>query len=318
MRLLYLILLFSTLPHLAVASGMPARKVTIATATMQEIYDAYDSIAESKNSSSRDFYAQSAGVITDVIAKQGSLVKKGDIILKINGPLAEAQYQSAAKTLERNKILLAKKIIADAAFENAKTSFENARKIYENMVIIAPFDGKIGVIGYEVGDQVNIGNYLVSITSGDKAEFLVTLPEKLINIVKDNTKVQIWHDGNYHDGVKISAISSYISKESGGFTVKIISDTNNNKITHNSFTKIKFFLDIHDALTIPEKSVMKNDIGNFVFFVSDDNIVKQTYVTLGYRLDGKIEVISGLKEGDKVILEGLTNVYDGSTVEITN
>jgi RND family efflux transporter MFP subunit len=316
MRLLYLILLFFILPHLAMASGMPSRKVTIATAIMQEVYDGYEGIAESKNSSSRDFYAQSAGVITDVITKQGSLVKKGDIILKINGPLAEAQYQSATKTLQRSKTLLAKKIIADAAFENAKTAFENARKIYENMVIIAPFDGKIGVIEHEVGDQVNIGNYLVSITSGAKAEFLVTLPEKLINIIKDDTKVQIWHDGNYHDGVKVSAISPYISKESGGFSVKITSTTDTDKITHNSFTKIKFFLNAHNALTIPEKSVMKNDIGNFVFLVSDDNIVKQTYVTLGYRLDGKIEVISGLKEDDKVILEGLTNVYDGSTVEV--
>jgi multidrug efflux pump subunit AcrA (membrane-fusion protein) len=109
MRLLYLILLFFILPHLAMASGMPSRKVTIATAIMQEVYDGYEGIAESKNSSSRDFYAQSAGVITDVITKQGSLVKKGDIILKINGPLAEAQYQSATKTLQRSKTLLAKK-----------------------------------------------------------------------------------------------------------------------------------------------------------------------------------------------------------------
>lgn len=304
------------MPHLALASAAPARKVTIATAIMQEIYDEYEGIAESKNSSSRDFYAQSAGTITDVIAKQGSFVKKGDIILKINGSLAEAQFQSAAKMLQRNKLLLAKKIIANAVFEKAQAEFENARKIYENMVIIAPFDGKIGVIGYEVGDQVNIGNYLISITSGAKAEFLVTLPEKLINIVKDNTKVQIWHDGNYHDGVKISAISPYVSKESGGFSVKVTSTTDNNQITHNSFTKIKFFLNTHNALVIPEKSVMKNDIGNFVFLVSDDNMVKQTYVTLGYRLDGKIEVISGLKENDKIILEGLTNVYDGSTVEV--
>lgn len=315
MKKIYIIFLLLILPNLVLASTMPARKVRVVETTMQDLYDEYQAIGECKESSSRDFYAQSSGPITYINPNQGSEVKAGDIILKINGPLADASYQSAAKTLQRNKILLEKKIISPAAFEKAKTDFETARKAYDNMVITAPFDGKIGVIPYEVGDIVTISDYLVSITSGSKTEFLVTLPEKLMNIVNNHTKVMIWHDGDYKEEGKISAISPYITKESGGFSVKITT-TNSSKIIHNSITKIKFFLNPHNALVIPEKTVMKNDSGNFVFLVTAENIVKQTYVTLGSRLNGNIEITNGLTKGDRVILEGLTNVSNDAIVEI--
>lgn len=316
MKKIYITFLFLILPNLTFAGSAPARKVKIIEATMQNLYDEYETIGECKATSSRDYYAQISGTITSINAKQNTALKAGDVILKINGPLADATYQSADKTLKRNKTLLDKGIISPAALEQSKINFEAARKTYDNMVITAPFDGTIGVIQYEVGDTVTPGDYLVSITSGSKTEFLVNLPEKLINIITHNTKVAIWYDGSYQENGEINSISPYINKESGGFSVKVTTTKKNSKLIHNSFTKIKFFLNPHNALAIPEKAIMKNDTGNFVFLVTKDNIVKQTYVTLGSRLNGNIEVTSGLAEGDKIILEGLTNVSNESIVEI--
>ena len=68
---------------------------------------------------------------------------------------------------------------------------------------------------------------------------------------------------------------------------------------------------------LPEKAVLKNNQGDFVYAITPENKVKQIFVTLGVRANNMIELLSNeLKEGDLIVLDGLTKVYDGAEVVI--
>jgi multidrug efflux pump subunit AcrA (membrane-fusion protein) len=65
--------------------------------------------------------------------------------------------------------------------------------------------------------------------------------------------------------------------------------------------------------------VLKNNRGDFVYAVTPENKVKQVFVTLGVRTNNMIELLSNeLKEGDLIVLDGLTKVHDGAEVMFNN
>ncbi len=303
-------------------------KVNVTQVVSLDLYDIYQATGECKNSTSRDFYAKNPGVITNITKKQGKTVEAGEVILEIDGPVAKAMldktvatFKSADFVLKKDRSLFEKKLVSEDAFrksaanfENAKHQLEQATKEYNSLVIAAPFDGVIGVVKKGVGDDVAAGDYLISVTDGNFKALTVHLPEKLLSQVKLDTKVDVLIDKSNAVSGYIDAISSHIFKNSGNFIVKIKADAQ--ALNHGSYAKIKFYLNSHEGLAVPERAVMKNEHGSFVFVVDGDNNVKQTYITLGTRLDGNVEALTGLTAGQKVVIEGLGAITDGVNVEV--
>lgn len=292
-----------------------AIKVKAGKVIHEDFYDEYSFVGECRKSISQDFYATNSGKITEISALEGENIKAGSIILKIDGPLYEAKYNASKHSFERNKSLFDKSMISSQLFERSKADFAAVNKDYENMIIKAPFDGKLGAIKYSIGEVVAAGDYLVSIIRDDSnAEILVYLPEKLMPLVTKESKVELLHNNTYVDKTTIKSISSYLDKDLGGFLVKIYAD-GKYRFTHGSYTRVKFLLNMHNGLSIPEKSVMQDNDGSFVFLVIDGTTHKK-YITLGSRIKNNIEVKEGLKEKDTIVTEGLTNISDRSKIEV--
>lgn len=292
-----------------------------------DLYDSYQAVGEVKIATSRDFYTKIPGTITYITRKQGGSIKAGDVIVEINGSVAHAMHEkslSAFKaadfSFKKDQALFNKKLTSEDAFrkaqlnhETAKHDHEKAVQEYSEMVIVAPFDGDLGVTTHHVGDNLANGDYLLSMTNGNEAEVIVYLPEKLINQVRPDTKVELLFSKNENVAGHVIATSPHISKTSGNFVAKIASDIKGLK--HGSYVKIKFFLNQHSGLVVPEAAVQKNEDGSFVF-IAEESSAKQVHVILGTRLDGNVEVLNGLTEGQKVIVEGLTSLKKGSPVAV--
>jgi membrane fusion protein (multidrug efflux system) len=299
-----------------VFSSQHSSNVKVVVASYADLYDMYEAVGECSSLAGRDFVAARSGTITAINTSQGSSVKAGDVILKINGPLVEAQYKAADLSLKRDLALFDKRVISEEALEKSKIYFEQSKSEYNDMVITAPFDGSVGVIKKRVGDTVVVGDYLFSVTSGSDKEIIVHLPAKLLPVVNLETMLEVGGKDSPNLPGKISAISPYLIKTSGNFLVKIIQE-GQNRLLHGSFVKVKFFLNPHNAIVVPERAIMKNDKGSFVFVVDDSMKARRNYVTTGSRLNNQIEV-SGINPGDKVIVEGLTKLTDGAEVTITD
>lgn len=285
------------------------------------------SVGKIKFKKSKDFYTKLDGTVDLVSIEQNQHVKKDEILIKIESKQAEAlkfkaeSALKAAKTAYDRDISLAKKkIISQDILDKSKLSFDSANlelvkanKSYSNMIIKAPFDGYIGVLRVNELDEVKMGNYLFSIIAEGEKELFIDLPEKMYGRIDNNSEAYVKDlDGKEVQG-SVVAVSKYLD-DKGTITARL-SFPKNTKLIHNGFTEVKIIFNRHKGLSVPEKIVLKNNEGNFVYKISADNIVEQIYVKTKTRSKNFIEILSDqLKIGDKLVLEGLTKVGNGSKV----
>jgi len=318
-----LLLSLSTIASKKVEEKITGVKVT--KTQIAELYEIFNIVGQCQNDNSREYYANAKGVVEKVSAQQGQIVKQGDILLIIDKELAETTKSKAEALLNtkqeeynRKNALFAKKFISTQEYNKVKSDLEEARfnytmalKTYNDMVITAPFSGKIGVIKPMVGDEVKIGDYLFSITGEDRAQsVLIGLPESLSGKVSTDTKAIV--NGKIHSN--IFAISHYLSNN-GTITAKIALPNGTN-ILHNSYVDVQLIINPHKNLTVPEGSIQRNNQGNFIYKIDNDT-VKQIYVKTGTRTKGLIEIISNdIQENDLVVTEGMTKISDGEKIKI--
>jgi RND family efflux transporter MFP subunit len=184
-------------------------------------------------------------------------------------------------------------------------------------VIKAPFDGYVGVVHARNGDDIKAGDYLFSLVANGSKTIFIELPETLYGKVDQNSDVFVFDINEKKSQGSIIAVSNYLN-DNGTITAKL-AFPNETKIMHGSYVETEIIFDKHKALALPEKTILKNNKGNFVYLISEENLVKQIYITTGIRTNEMIEIISpDLKEGDSIIIEGLTKVYDGAKVSVIN
>lgn len=291
-------------------------------------FEEYKTVGQIKFSDSQKMVATQPGKVEYVTNLQGQEVKAGTKLISINEKIitqareaAEANYKSAKSSYERDLSLFNKKIISEdllnksrAEYENSRLAFLKAEEDLRDMVVTAPFDGIVGVIRHRIGDEIKTGDTLLTIFKKGKTEVVVDLPQALKSKITENTKVfGIDTSGNKVAG-RIIAISDYLSV-SGTFAAKI--EFSNGNFLHDSFIDLLFIYNEHEGTAIPEKAVLRNNTGHFVFHINKDNIVQQVYINLGTRTGNYIELISDkLNTGDKIVLEGLTKVNDGFSVNL--
>ncbi len=293
-----------------------------------DFFEVYKAVGQIKFSQSQYVSSKKQSTVEYVTALQGQKVKEGDIIISFSEKMAEqnllkakADFKSVESSYKRDLSLSDKKIISQEVLNKSKVDLErskldlvSAQEELEDFVVRAPFEGIIGVLRVRVGDKINVGDMLFTIIKPSPKEIIVDLPPNLSGKVDESTEIYTSDlSGNKVIG-KIIATSQYLSG-SGTFAAKIEFDKDTQFI-HDSFVEITIIYDTHEALSIPEKAVLKNNTGNFVYKVNNENIVDQVYVKLGTRTDNNIEIVSDeIKLGDRIVLEGLTKVYEGLKVK---
>lgn len=280
---------------------------------------------------SRDYYANVSGRLDLVSTSQGGKIHQCDVLLIIDQDLAmsiksqaEVSLRKSMASYSRDKELFAKKYISsdvleksNSELEETKLAFAKAMNSYNDMVLIAPFDGYIGIIKSKIGDKVKQGDYLFSIIAQNSTanNILMELPEGLYSQVSESTNLVITDNKGGLINGKIAEISQYVS-DNGAISAKVIIDSNSN-IVHGSYVNIDLILNKHRNLAVPNQSVQSNNKGEYFVYKLNDNKVQQLYVKLGTSLNGLTEIISSeIKEGDMVVLEGITKIYDGSVVKL--
>lgn len=313
--------------------GQPNIGVTQTLVEETNFYEKYIAIGQCKSENSRTYYAKVNGVVDFIAISEGKAVKRGDKLISIDTAIAEAlksKAESAFKLANTNNkrdlSLLNKNFISresidksNAALENARADLASAMDKYGDMVIRAPFDGKIGVVRTQVGNDLKIGDYLFSLIANDTSTgektVLVELPENLNGQIDSYSEVNLLLTNGKKVQGRISAISDYLS-DNGTITAKLTfpADT---KVVHGSFVECEIIYNHHKGLAINEKSVLKNNKGNFVYKITPENKIKQIYIKTGTRLNDLIEIFSpDLAVGDRIVLEGLTKIFEGAGVEL--
>ncbi len=176
--------------------------------------------------------------------------------------------------------------------------------------IIAPFDGVLGYTG--LTEDIFVSDNIFIITLDDNSTIFsdIKIPESFAQFIKKGLPVEA-RVSSYKDRVfngEIDFISSRINADTRSLLSRIKINNQNLELLSGSLLEITVKFNLRDSLGVPDTSIMMEGEKSYIYVVSDENITNKTEIEIGLRGEGRVEILSGVNEGDQIVAEGLKKV----------
>ena len=272
------------------------------------------------------------GTVVEVVAREGQVVKKGDVLARIDDDdyriavqRAQAAYDLARSEFERDRAIYAKGIIPTAEYdanrtrmETAKADLDNAELQLSRCIITAPMNGVVRKIDAKVGLQLAVGDPLAEILEIDRLKAVVGIPESEVAAVRGLTAIDISLQALRDRTVAgtVHFLSSSPETVARLFRLELAVDNPNGEILPGMFFRADVVKKtVPDAIAVPFYSVISRNDEQYVY-VERDGVVAKHPVEIGIMEQWMVEVTSGLRPGDRLVVEGHRDVEDGQKVKI--
>ena len=300
--------------------------------------------------SSVDVKPQVANLIIQVHVREGQFVRKGELLFTLDARADEANLAKARAQLdkdeaaladarrqaERSRDLLARNFISQGAVDTNQTqveaaaavvsadkaAIEAARVALSYSRISAPSAGRIGTLNAFAGSYVQpSGGPMLTITQLDPIAVSFGLPQRyladVLPLLRTGTATVLATLPDKRaaplKGV-LQFVDSAIDANSGTVKVKAVFANKEQALWPGAYANVKLTVHIlKDALVLPQAAVIQNPRGKLVYVVEAGNKVAQRPVELVYAA-GLDAVVTGVKAGERVVLDGRQNLRPGSTV----
>jgi multidrug efflux system membrane fusion protein len=320
----------------------PPNSVTVAEAKSEVIPNLLTAVGDLAAVHQVNVTSDVNGRITDIMFTAGAEVKAGSPLVQLfdspdQGDLAsfKAQATVAQLSLDRAKQLAARQFgpqvtvdQAQAAYDQANAGIAKTEAIISQKLVRAPFDGELGVRHVEVGQYLTAGTQIVTLTDLSQLYANFTVTEKDSAALKVGQIVRLVVDaypGRTFEG-KINAIEPQIATDTRNIHVQATLDNPGHILKPGMFATTTVVLpDKPAVVTVPETAVDYTLYGDSVFLITEkkENDDKtslsavRTFVRAGNRVNGRAEILSGLKPGDRVVAVGQLKLQSGAAVAIS-
>ncbi len=204
---------------------------------------------------------------------------------------------------------------AKQQISQAEAMLQIAERNLSDATIVAPISGIVNKRIHEPGERVDRGTEIVGITGRGSVEAIAFLPSFYYSkIIVGETEVALSVDGIEIGKFKVTAKSPAIDMTLRTFEVRALVE-NVPAAIPGSLAEFNFIITSKTALGTPDTAVLTRAAGELVFAQNGDS-VNEVVVTTGLRNDGFVELTSGVKEGDKIVVEGQTQLYDGRKIQV--
>lgn len=268
---------------------------------------------------------QSARRISRLLVDAGDHVTAGQKIAEMdNSSLAQAkvQYENSRSAYERAKELYEFGGESKANWEAALTSYEVAKATYENLLenttLVSPISGVVTARNYDNGDMVGALPIFV-VQQIRPVKIVVNVSESLYSYVKTGMGVEAAFDalqGRTFAG-RVSRITPAVDTGSRTFPVEIVISNDDEAIKPGMYGRVTMTYGTRNSVVVPDRSVVKQ-LGSgdrYVYVLGKEGTVAFRKVELGARKNDTYEILSGLEDGDEVVVTGQNALKDGTAVE---
>ena len=296
---------------------------------------------------------RSTGIITRYNMKLGQKVRKGQVLAKLDNVQARLAYEQAVNqvnsaasqmntaelNLNRVRTLYEKGSTALSNFEAAKNEFRTAEESYQSAkrgvaiqqeqvrygTLYAPSNGVIATINAEVDENVGAGQVIATLNAGKQMEIVLGIPENTINNIHVGMKATVAFpalEGKQFEA-EITEVAPAVDANTATYLVRVGILKTTADIKGGMAANVTLALGNKQETTkkmiVPANAVGEDSNGNYVFLVDESGEeakVKKHQVAIGKLSSEGFEIISGLKEGDKIATAGLQTLLDGQLVKL--
>ncbi len=275
--------------------------------------------------------AETSGKVVRVNTRTGARVSKGDVLVQIDDELKQASFATAQAALDKSKAdwiraqeLYSQKVIPDADFAAAKLAsasaeaqFKAAKRDLENARVRSPISGVIADRKVNEGAFLAPGTPVAEIVDTDNFKLVVNVGERDVMKIKNGMQVRIEADA--YAGDRFTGTVSAVSPKGDAalsFPVEIkIKATANRPLYDGMSARVGINLGKRDVFAIPRASLVGSYQKPEVYVVRE-GVARLVDVELGGEYGTDYELLSGLTNGDLVVVNGQNNLADGMAVDV--
>jgi membrane fusion protein (multidrug efflux system) len=299
--------------------------------TQVEFIESVEAVGTARANEQVIITSKYSDLVEAVYFEDGQQVNAGDVLVTLNNKEERAKVNELLANLSESKAhlerlseLLASRSTSKSMVEQqqAKTKaieaqLVSARAKVNDLIIRAPFKGTLGFREVSKGAYVNAGNSITSLDDVSMIKVDFHLPERLlthIHVGQQLSAANIAYRNKNFAG-EITAIDSRIDSSTRTIKVRAIINNQALKLHPGMLLNISVLLDVENILQLPESSIIPIENKHYVFTEIENKAVRKT-ITIGRRGRGLVEVVSGLVEGEQVVIEGALKLREGVDVNI--
>jgi len=276
--------------------------------------------------------AEVPGRVIEVLVKEGQMVKKGQVLMKLDDrdyrtrlARIEANYKLAKLNYERTKTLVKKKIAATTKLDEIEAQLKDltaqrneATVALSRTSITTPLSSLLNDISAKMGDYVGVGDPVAQILEIDTVKVTVGVPESDVAAIFDLNEADIIIEALGKRRVKGDKI--FLSRKprtlSRLFNLELSVPNPDGHILPGMFARVELVKHVYEnAVALPLYAIITQEDERFVY-IEKEGRVKKRRVTLGTLIGWEVHITSGLKAGERVVVVGHRLLDDGQAVEV--
>lgn len=280
-----------------------------------------------------------ASTVTETVSAvnftDGQRVTKGDILVEMTDAEEKALLDQqralvneAKKQLDRTRELAKNGAASSAILDERQRQFTAARaglaalqSRLEDHIIVAPFDGILGLRNLSVGALLQPGTAITTLDDDSVMKLDFSVPSIFLTSIAPGAEITATASG-FESAYKgqVTAISSQIDEVTRAVTVRAVIPNPDGVLKPGLLMSVELFKAPRESVGIPESAIVPEGRKHFVFVVDETKtppVLEKREIVIGTRREGDVEVVKNLDAGEKIVVQGTMMARDGGAVKVT-
>ncbi|MCB0325308.1 MAG: efflux RND transporter periplasmic adaptor subunit [Bdellovibrionales bacterium] len=314
----------------------PPAPVIVAEATQETFYDRVEALGTLKANEGVVLTPSVTETVTDINFEDGERVEQGTVLVQMTSAEENAQLEEARARLEEARRQYERiKPLAEGGsapvslvdqrrreYETAKAQLEAMQSRLKDRLVVAPFSGVLGIRNVSVGALVEPGDRITTIDDDSVMKLDFSVPTTYVAQLRPGLPILATapaFDDRRFEG-SVSTIDSRIDPTTRSIAVRALIPNPDRALKPGLLMSVELLKNERQALVIPESALIPEGSKSSVYLVEDQEsgaVIVEREVRVGARRPGAVEILDGLRPGERVVTHGTLNVRPGQAVVVT-
>lgn len=312
--------------------GGRAPVITAGTVSTAHFIEEIEAIGTAAARESVTLTAKTADTVAAINFSEGQRVEAGTILVEMTSAqqaadlaAARADFAEAEKAYARAADLVSKGIAARATLDSATATRDAARGRLQaiearlaDTLIKAPFAGVVGLRNISVGSYVRPGDVITTLDDIDVLNGDFAVPERYLGLLRPGLELGV-EVAAYPDEVfegRVASVDTRVDIATRAVTVRAELRNEDGRLRPGMLMSVSLRVAERDALAVPETALISLGDKRFVFRIDAETKAERVEVKTGLVRPGQVEILEGLNDGDRIVVQGTNKVIPGQPVTI--